>query len=527
MADELVDSTVADGATTPAPAETVETQTAPETTTTTEAPATPSTKDEPRTADDVWDSMIEESEPDEKAETTAEKPVKEEGKAEAKQDEKKEDPAAEKTAEEEALEAAFADESEKKPEESEEDVAKMTEAEMLERQRNKYAREWADRNAKKAETLKRFQYEDTPIAEVATELEGISKERYEEFSQYAAHKLVDANPDATFQRAYAVKMLQKDPKWDVANAKYPSLDDLIANGGAQGTVHSTPSTPPTTSAPAELRDLTGELDSTLGWDWRNPELDDNFVDERELAMAKTIRALEAKAAEGSTQAKELEERLKGMTETQTSVEQQELEGELRKEVNEFRGELERSTLPYIAKSTGLEITADDTPEIKAFKENRMVLFTGTEYERANNIPSQFESYAYNESTVRNELETITKRIVAASIKKVQARRSDDKAGVDKYAREIADEKLPMSQLLGQATKEFKAKFIAPDLALIGKLSAKFSEPIKEASERVEVVSNGSSVGASRPQKKTYQTADDVWGGMVEDAEAEDRLRAGA
>ena len=524
MADEET-STVAEGASTSAPAETVE-----ETTQVSEeVPAV----EEPRTADDVWDSIDAEEEETEGEEKTEEKTEdKPEDKpaatpadaedAEDKTEEKTEEKETEKTPEEEALEEAFADESEKPADESEEDLSKMSEEEIRERQRNKYAREYLDRVSKRAETVKRFQFDDTPIAEVADEFKSISEQRFEEFSQYAAHQLVDANPDATFRRAYAVKMLQKNPNWDVANATYPSLDELIAGDGTPPKADT--EKPALSSPPPELRQVTADLDKALGWDWRNPALDENFVDERELAMAKTIRTLEAKAAEEATQLKELNEKLEDLTTNRQSVEQQQAEADLQKEVQDFRTDLEKTLLPYIAKSNGLEISPDDTPEIKAFKQKQMELFTGSEWDRANGYSSQFEQFAYNESSVRNELETIGKRVVAAQIKKLQAKAMNNKADVDKYQREIADEKLPMSQLLGQANKEFKKLNIDPIMAVIGRLSSKLAEPIKEASERIEVVS-GSSQGATKPQKKDYATADDVWGGMVEDAAQEEKLRA--
>ena len=175
---------------------------------------------------------------------------------------------------------------------------------------------------------------------------------------------------------------------------------------------------------------------------------------------------------------------------------------MQKVVKDYRDEIEKKVLPYAFKNTGLEISASDTPEMKAFKENRMLLYKGTGYERANNLSSAFESFAYNESSVRNELETITTRVVAAQLKEVQAKRAGDKAGADKHHREAQDEMVPMFQLFGQANKEFKELYIAPDMALIGKLSSQLSEPIKEASERVEVVSNGSQPGAMKPRKKT-------------------------
>jgi hypothetical protein len=243
-------------------------------------------------------------------------------------------------------------------------------------------------------------------------------------------------------------------------------------------------------------------------------------------MAKTIRALEAKASQESLANKDLNEKLQKVETTQISTEQQEIETRLGEVVQQFRENTEKKFLPWILKANGLEVLPNDTPEVKAFKEQHQLLFKGTDYERAKKYSPPFESYAYNESSVRNELETLTKRLVSAQLEFVRAERNGNKADMEKYARLAADEELPLGTLLAQANKEFKAKYVAPYMALIGKLSPQLTEPIKEASKRVEVTSNGSSPPV-KPRKKDYDTADEVWGGMVDDAAEEERLRANA
>ena len=282
MADEET-STVAESVSTSASAEPVEAA---------ETVEQETAADTPATAEEAWDFSNVEDEPPPSEATEEKSAEKSEGEEQEKQEEKKEE-GEEKSLEELTLEEAFKDDAvgdkTTAPSEKEADLDKLDPAEMIAAQRNATARAWAERNAKKAEIVKDFQFEDKPIAEVASRLEEINPTRYVELSQLAAHRLVDSNPDAAFQRAYAVKMLQQNPKWDVASATLPTLDDLIANGTkAKEKVPETKAPAP----PAELAEVTRELDNQLGWDWRDPSLDENFVDERELAMAKTLRALE-------------------------------------------------------------------------------------------------------------------------------------------------------------------------------------------------------------------------------------------
>lgn len=519
MADENV-TAVAEVSTTPTSAEPAEASPAIE-------PTAPEAPVEEKSFDngDPWADLGKEA--GDKKETDDDKPAEAKPTEPAQTEEGKKD---ETKSEDDSLEELFKDaDPEKSEDPTQEELDKMTPEELIERQKNKYAKDWAERNSKKAEIVKAFQA-DTPIAEVAQKLEEVSKERYTELSQFAAHQLVDTNPDATFRRAYAVKMLAKNPNWDPATATIPSLDDLIA-----GTAAAAPATKSDTPAvPPELATMTKELDESLEWDWRDPALDENFVDDREKAMAKSLRALEATAKNTSTESSELkakldkaEKDLEALTAGKTETENTVLQTKLHETITEYRTSISEKILPYIAKNTGLEPSKDDTPEITAFKANRMKLYTGTEYQKANGIDSDFETFAYNESSVKKQIEEVTTRIVDAQIKESQAKLANNTADAHKYHEEAEAEKLPMIQLLAQANKEFKEKFITPDMELIGKLSGKLAAPIKEAAARVEVVSNGGGSGTERPKEKDYQTADDVWNEMPKESEKDDALRANA
>lgn len=501
MAEENV-ATVADTAsTTPAAAEPVVTAT--------------ETNDEP------WDFSNVDDTPEAASESTPE--VAKETPADPAAEAEKAPEAAEKTAEDEVLEDVFGEPQETK-ELTEAELEALPASELIERQKNRYAKEWAERNAKKADVLKKFQH-DTPIAEVVQSLEEISKERFAELSQHAAHSLVDANPEATFKRAYAVKMLAKDPNWDPASP-IPTLDELIS-GNAQ------PAARPQ-ATPAEISALTADLDKALEWDWRDEKLDENFLDAREQALAKTLRAVEAvsKAAiaekeEANRQladkAKELEGLKAGKQETDNTA----LQAKLHETTATYRSSVSEKLLPYIEKHTGLAPSKEDTPEVAAFKASRMELFTGTAYEKANGIDSAFETFAYTQSSVKNQIEEVATRIVDAQLRESHALLNGNAEDAAKFHAAAEEERIPMMNLMAKASMEFTKLRITPDMNLIGKLSSKLAEPIKEASERVEVVSNGAGHGASPRQTRDYESAEDVWGSMVDEAVQEDALRANA
>jgi hypothetical protein len=155
------------------------------------------------------------------------------------------------------------------------------------------------------------------------------------------------------------------------------------------------------------------------------------------------------------------------------------------------------------------------------------LYTGTEYERANNLNSRFESFAYNESTVKAEFETLFSRIVGYQKKEADALLTNNTADAAKYHSLAEDERIPLFNLFAQANKEFKTKYIDPDKALIGTLSSKLADPIKEASERVEVTASGGGAPSQRAKPLPATTADDVWTNAVVQAGQEDALRANA
>ncbi len=514
-------STEAAGASTSAPAEPVEQATS---TPASEPVATP----DPFESSDPWanigdDAKADKEKQEDKPAANDETPAAEKPAEEAKTDD-------DTPLEDQVLAEAFADETpddKKTPEAepSEEDLDNQDPEAMIAAQRNKTARLWAERNAKKAEIVKEFQHDTSPIETVAEKLKELAPERFTQLSQHAAHTLVDANPDATFQRAYAVKMLSKDPNWDPTKAAIPTLDELIAGHGTAGTEN--------TPLPSDIAEITAGLTTEIDWDWRNADLDSNFMDDRERAMAQALRAMEATtkaaAAERDDLKGKLESKAAEKPATSEPTDEQKavgsiLTGEI---IPSYRKSVEEKILPFIAKNTGLEVSPDDTPEIATFKQRKLELYTGTEYQRANGQDSAFESFAYNESTVRKELETVIGRVVDSQLKEARARHAGNTADADKYHREAEDEKVPLMTLLAQANKEFKTRYITPDMELIGKLSGNLAAPRIEASSRQEIVSNGSGTGDMKPKQPDLRTADDVWDNVVKEAETDQALRAGA
>lgn len=539
MSDQAI-STAVEASTTPATTESVETTDV--STPTTEEKAVETSK--PFDNGDPWAGLGEETE--EKSETEpaasetdktddAAKKAEEPAKTEEK-DEKSTD-GDEKPLEDKVLEELFADESEKKEESKEEDLDKQDPEKMIAGQRNATARAWAERRDKKATIVDDFQFPQKatgafkPIAEVAATLKDQNTERYVELSRHAAHELVDANPDATFQRAYAVKMLSIDPNWNPAKANIPTLDDLI-----RGNVTGSQTTTETTASEQipELAELTAELDKALDFDWRDPANDGEFTDERERQLASTLRAMEAKVKAEVTEKTDLKTQLEKLNKDVEDIKATKIDGDqtaiktsLNETMRDYRGSIEEKILPFITKNAGLEISKNDTPEISQFKQRKLELYTGTEYERANGLDSAFETFAYNESSVKKELEDLITRVIDIQVKESNAKISGKTADAAKYHAEAEEERVPLMTLLSQANKEFKERYITPDFEMIGKFSSNLAAPLQEASERQEIVSNGSGVGSSQPKKVEHATADDVWGSMVTEAEQEERLRASA
>jgi hypothetical protein len=533
MADELGTDSVTETATTPGSVETVPASEPTDTQTT----DTQSETSDPFASSEPWANIDKEPDAPEAEPAKADEPETTDTKTEKPADEKEadaKDKPEEKPLEDQVLDEIFDPEGDKKPEDEKEDLDEQDPEKMIAGQRNATARAWAERQQKMAEPVKLLRYPDketgefTPIADVAQKLEEFNPERFAELSQYTAHKLVDTNPEAAFKRAYAIALLTKDPQTDLRTVKMPSLEEVIARGSEPVNAA------PITADVPELKDLTADLDKTVDWDWRDEKLDENFVDARELAMAKALRGMEvrvkADAGENQTLKSEVED-LKGKLDAAKPAEESPAVATFRAKLTETIGKYENSVreklTPYFARNTGLEVSKDDTPEIAAFKQSRMELYTGTEYERANNINSRFESFAYNESTVKAEFETLFARIVGFQKKEADAIIANNTADAAKYHSLADDERIPLYNLLAQANKEFKAKYIDPDKALIGTLSSKLAEPIKEKSERVEVTGTGGGAPSQRPKPLPAETGDDVWNNMVKQSAQDEVLRANA
>jgi hypothetical protein len=531
MADELGTDSVTETATTPGSVETVTAQEPTDT-----APATDAR--EPFANSEPWANIdVPEDVPAAEPEKTDEPKTTE--KTETPAPEKEAETTDDKPLEDQVLDEVFKPEDDQKPDGEKEDLEDQDPEKMIAGQRNATARAWAERQQKMAEPVKLLRYPDketgefTPIADVAQKLEEFNPERFAELSQFTAHKLVDTNPEAAFKRAYAIALLEQDPKTDLRTVTIPTLAEVIARGSES------PNTAPITADVPELKDITAvfdslDEDSRIDWDWRDEKFDYNFVDERERALAKALRGMESRvkadAGENQTLKTEVED-LKGKLESAAKPEKTPavvaFESKLTETIGKYESGVREKLTPYLAKNTGLEVSKDDTPEIAAFKQSRMELYTGTEYERANNLNSRFESFAYNESTVKAEFETLFSRIVGYQKKEADALLTNNTADAAKYHSLAEDERIPLFNLFAQANKEFKTKYIDPDKALIGTLSSKLADPIKEASERVEVTASGGGAPSQRAKPLPATTADDVWTNAVVQAGQEDALRANA
>jgi len=511
MADEQTTATAAEDVSTPSNGDPVVVAENP----VIETPGTDDKASTPPDSGDVWENLgkdladKDEKEADKPAEKPAE-PVKTEEKDEkADAPDKSDDETAvlddlfgEKDEDDADMAEPEAKETEKKDEDAPEKmIAALRPA----------ARKWAERNAKNAELIKEFQHGTDSITTIAERLHELSPERFNELSRAAAEKLVDENPDAAFIRAYAVKMLAKDPKWDYRNAEMPTLDDLLS---ANGKI----TAPQITREPSEV---TKTLDGLFNWDWRDASLDEeNFVDDTERALASAVRDLEAKLQEVSAEA----ERLKTLETTVKTNDATAQEAELSKRLNEsiatFRESVESRITPYLLKNAGLEVADNDTEEVKAFKRQTALMYTGTMYEKANHQDSAFERFVYQESSVKSQYETVTQRIVNLQAKAAQAAIAGKNDEAQKFTDAAEDEKLALYPLFHTAQKEFKAKVIAPALQILGNVSATRSNSNKQAATRKEVVSsNGTPV--SKPTSKAT-TFEGVFDEAVERAREMDR-----
>jgi hypothetical protein len=524
MADDNANSTVAESATTPASAEPVETVQQP--------PASP---------ESAWDfsNVKDEPAPD------AAKPAQDEPKAAEPAKESKPAESENVSDEDEILAEAFgqkktedAEEKDKPADEKnpEEEVDKQNPEEMKAAQRNATAKSYLERAERVYSPAKDFKYGTIQASEFADKLTGfIGEEKMNEFSQTQAHKLVDENPDAAFHRIFAVKMLAKDPSYKYDPSTIPSLDDLLASARTPEAGNNGETAQPQQPAaqpgqvPAELAEITKGLDSVVDFDWRNPDNDELFVDDRERQMAQVIRGLEqtaiAKTSELTDKLSKLEQSVEKInTETQTE-QQKAVQQELNTSIDTFRSGIETKILPYIAKNTGLEVSKDDTPEVAAFKQRKLELYTGDEYQRSTGQPTRFETFAYEQSSVKQDLQKLAQQVVDTQLKAVIARRSNDQAKAKQFDAEVDELRIPTIQLLAKANDEFKEKFIDPDITLMGLKSKKIAEPILEAAGRIETVGQGTP--RSKPAKREYTSADQVWSSMDSEAAEEERMRSAA
>ena len=485
-------------------------------------------------AEDLWDALGQEEAKDTPAEP--EKPETETPEPEAEPKEP------EKPLEDQVLEDAFADKpegsdekKEKTQDEIDKEIDQMNPEDVDKVTRNAAARAHVARLRRFAEPMKQLKYgEISPLEALDRLAPDLGEEKVIELKQDAAHDLVDRNPDGTFQRAYVIKMRQLDPAFDYTTAKIPTLEEMIALAKAPAPE---PAQPQSAEQAAELEGITAELEKTLGFDWRDPANDDRFLDNRELVLAKTVRALEAAAKttpagvpaeiqEKLEKFEEMEKQLAELTSTKQSAEQQEVEREFYSEMGKYRDGVQSRILPYILRNTGLEPLKTDTPEVAALKERLATRITGDEYQRANQEESLFERFAHRESSVTKELDTVGKRVAQAQYNAIMARRAKDQAALDAAMEEVKAEEATLFSLYAQATREFKAKHIDPELQLWGRFTSRRAEPLAETSQRQEVVNNGGGM-SPRPSRAEAPTADDVWERIVKESAEEDRLRASA
>lgn len=419
--------------------------------------------------------------------------------------------------------AETADESKPEDEGSEEEkLDKADPKEMAERQRNKDAKKYLERTERYATPLKDLKAGRIAPSEALKALEPImGAEPLQKLKQEAAHELVDANPEATFRRAYAIKKLAADPEWDPQTATIPSLDEIIAG----------PVTASDAAAPADLSELVKGLDDVIGWDWRDETLDDQFQDDRELVMAKTIRSLEATAAQAvadkeaaDERATEAQKQAKTVVESKQTDDQKAVADALNTRITEFRSSVDSKILPHVLRDTGLEVSTDDTPEIAEFKQLTAEMYQGTEYEKANSLPSRFESFLENEWSGRDRVEAVYTRIVENLLKAEMAARAKDKDAEKAALDDVKEDRIPLFTLVSEANKEFKKKYIEPGMKLIGAAWEKKAATVNPGRDRKEIVSSAAPARQT-PPKKTFESVDDIYDNVVREAQNDRRLAA--
>lgn len=511
------ESDVAVGAETPAPTESTETTPAAPVEAT-QTPAEPVATPSPLDKADPWDGFGEDAADDVKADEPAE-PAKDDDPADTPDDKATDKP----ITEDEVLEELLADDDApaKTQEQKDAELDSADPEEMAKGQRNKVERDYLSRTQRYAKPLRDFKLGSIGPEEALDQLAPImGADKITAIKQAAAHALVDANPDDTFRRAYVIKQLQRDPAWDYNQHEIPTLDQLL-----DGAI--TPNMAMAAESDPELEGLIADLDKQINWDWRDPEQDDRFVDDRERAMAKTIRGMEAKAEAAAETIGALQKSIPDPAKVADAA-TSEFVKEFNSDQTALRISIEDKFTPWAAKKTELAPSPDDTPEIAAYKQRHMELcYTGSEYEKAQGHPSRFETFAYNESSVGKDLMKQVTHMLTLQKQATEARLGKDEAAATSVSKQIQDERVPLFTLLAQANKEFAQLYIDPYIKALGMSSARRAAPLKEASQRVEVVSNAGSAPLETPPRSRAATADDVWGEMVTDARKDDALRSGA
>ncbi len=388
------------------------------------------------------------------------------------------------------------------------------------------ARKAARVNEKKAEVIRQIQFNEITPEEFDGKLNEYNSDFAAKYSQHSAYSLIAQNPDASFQRAYVEKMRQIDSKFEYKPEEMPTLDNVIAR------LSEPEQTDPLAFIPSEdFSKALDEADEILGFDWRDPAKDAEFLDERELALARVVReALKPQAVAEPEKADPekvaMEARLKELENGKVSEEQQAFQAEAQKGIYEYRNEIETKLFPNIAKIHGLSPAESDTPQMKAYKENLMVKYQGSDHDRAKGYASEFEIFATEESTVAADLNKVYERVATATVQAIQAEKAGDKTKAANLRRAAQDEKVTIFNLISRADKEFYHARIAPFMTVIQSLGAGLTQKISNSGKRIEVVSGASGASpAPPPQAKTYDSADDVWNSMPNEILAAQKLRA--
>ena len=389
----------------------------------------------------------------------------------------------------------------------------------------------AKRNVTLAETVKNYQSPDTPIADVIKEFQSLSPGRFAELEKTTAHGLIDTHPEDTFKRAFVVEMLKANPSFDWQTAEIPTLADVI------GRFNNPTGDNAVSTQTEDISRLTGELDKNFDFDWRDTANDPAFSDD-ELQIVNLVRAYEAENAKLSEKEQGASRELAELTaqinqlKTEREKDQQtkyaaEYETVMMRSATEFRQTVEPKLIAQIAKYNGLAPNPEDTPQMKAFKQSRMEMFTGTDFERENHYNSRCEEYAYNASQQKQILSEITGRVIAAQDSAVKAEIAGRKDEAAQFRSLIENERIPFMETMAKASREFSDKYIKPDFELIDTLGNGLFQKQREASRRIEVTGGGASrtlppVTDADPNRFGQKSAWDV---MAEEATRNAQFRS--